>query len=238
MALLLHIESTTHVCSVALSQSEQIVNQREDKEGRTHASLLSYFIGQLMEESAIALKMLDGVSISMGPGSYTGLRIGVSTAKGLCYGAGLPLIGIPTLRSLTQGFFMHMDKIGDKLLENSVFVPLLDARRMEVYSAVMDRNNHYLRGVQAEIMDKNAFRYWLQHYTVYFFGNGAQKVKPILNHRNARFIEGVDLSARYLAPLAEEKYRSQEFEDLAYFEPFYLKDFIATKPKKNLLRRS
>jgi tRNA threonylcarbamoyladenosine biosynthesis protein TsaB len=238
MALLLHIESTTHVCSVALSQSGQLVNQREDKEGRSHASLLSYFVGQIMEESAIAVKMLDGVSISMGPGSYTGLRIGVSTAKGLCYGADLPLIGIPTLRSLTQGFFMHMDKRGDELMENSVFVPLLDARRMEVYSAVMDRNNQYLRGVQAEIIDENAFRYWLQNFTVYFFGNGTQKVKSILSHRNARFVEGIDLSASYLVPLAEEKCRSREFEDLAYFEPFYLKDFIATKPKKNLLGRS
>ncbi|MFW5943624.1 MAG: tRNA (adenosine(37)-N6)-threonylcarbamoyltransferase complex dimerization subunit type 1 TsaB [Bacteroidota bacterium] len=235
MPLILHIEATTNVCSVALTRNGNLISERENKAGRSHASLLSYFIWQIFKEVQISPASLDAVSISEGPGSYTGLRIGVSTAKGLCYGADISLIAVNTLQSLTQGLFIQMRKDGAQHEKQTVFIPMLDARRMEVYSAIMDSSNHFIRGVKAEIINENSFAQWLENYTVYFFGNGARKCKDTIKHPNARFIEGIDLSAKYMTTLAEEKYGNRRFEDLAYFEPFYLKDFIATKPRKNIL---
>ncbi|MBS3775728.1 MAG: tRNA (adenosine(37)-N6)-threonylcarbamoyltransferase complex dimerization subunit type 1 TsaB [Bacteroidales bacterium] len=235
MALILHIETTTHVCSVALTRDGQLVSERENKQGRSHASLLSYFIGKILSETRLAPGSLDAISISEGPGSYTGLRIGVSTAKGLCYGADIPLLAVNTLRSLTQGLFARLKGEGRQPGENSIYVPMLEARRMEVYSAIIDSNNQFFRGVKAEVINENSFGRWLEKYIVYFFGNGSEKCREIIRHPNARFIEGVDLSAKHMASLAEEKYSNREFEDLAYFEPFYLKDFIATIPRKNIL---
>jgi len=235
MALILHIETTTHVCSVALTRDGELISERENKDGRSHASLLSYFIWQIFSELQIEPASLDAISISEGPGSYTGLRIGVSTAKGLCYGSDIPLIAVNTLQSLTQGLFAQMNDGGWQSEEDVIFVPMLDARRMEVYSAVIDGKNHILRGVKAEIINQYSFAQWLEKHTVYFFGNGSEKCRDIIRHSNARFIEGVDLSAKYMAPLAQEKYNNGQFEDLAYFEPFYLKDFIATTPRKNIL---
>ncbi|MCF8335291.1 MAG: tRNA (adenosine(37)-N6)-threonylcarbamoyltransferase complex dimerization subunit type 1 TsaB [Bacteroidales bacterium] len=235
MALILHIETTTHVCSVALTRDGQLLNERENKTGRSHASLLSYFIWQMFSEEQLSAEVLDAISISEGPGSYTGLRIGVSTAKGLCYGAGVPLIAVNTLQSLTQSFFARMKERGKKPGSNTIYIPMLDARRMEVYSAIMDSNNRFIREIKAEVIEEDSFDQWLNNHTVYFYGNGSEKCRDMIKHPNARFVEGVDLSAKYMAPLAEERYRNSQFEDLAYFEPFYLKDFIATMPRKNLL---
>ncbi len=235
MARILHIETTTHVCSVAITSDGQLINERENKAGRSHASLLSYFVWQILSEEQIKPGDLDAISISEGPGSYTGLRIGVSTAKGLCYGAGIPLIAVNTLQSLTEGLFAQMKEESSKPNDNSVYVPMLDARRMEVYSAIMDSKNLFIRGVKAEVIDEFSFNQWLKGHIVYFFGNGAEKCKETIKHPNARFIDNIDLSAKYMATIAEQKYKNRQFEDLAYFEPFYLKDFIATTPRKNIL---
>jgi tRNA threonylcarbamoyladenosine biosynthesis protein TsaB len=235
MARILHIETTTHVCSVALTNSGQLVAEKENKAGRSHASLLSYFVWEILSEEQIKPADLEAISISEGPGSYTGLRIGVSTAKGLCYGAGIPLIAVNTLQSLTQGFFAHLKTKGQQPEDDALYVPMLDARRMEVYSAVLDNKNRFIRGVKAEIIDKYSFNQYLEGHWVYFFGNGSEKCREIIKHPNARFIDDIDPSAKYMGPIAEEKYKNREFEDLAYFEPFYLKDFIATTPRKNIL---
>ena len=235
MARILHIETTTHVCSVALTNSGQLVAERENKAGRSHASLLSYFIWEILSEEQIKPGDLEAISISEGPGSYTGLRIGVSTAKGLCYGAGIPLIAVNTLQSLAQGLFAHMQSEGQQPGDDALYVPMLDARRMEVYSAVLDNKNRFIRRVKAEIIDEYSFNQYLEGHLVYFFGNGSEKCREIIKHPNARFIDGIDPSAKHMATIAEKKYKKRQFEDLAYFEPFYLKDFIATTPRKNIL---
>lgn len=236
MAMILNIETSTDVCSVALSKDGKPVIEKENKEGRSHASLLSYFIWQVFSEEQILTRDLDAVAISKGPGSYTGLRIGVSTAKGLCYGAGLPLISIHTLQSLTRGLLLSLVEEAEKPEADAVFIPLLDARRMEVYSAVMDRHGRFMRDVKAEVVDGASFEGWLQEHPVYFFGNGAEKCREVIKHQNARFVGGVDLSAKFMAPLAEDIYQKGQFENVAYFEPFYLKDFVATTPRKNIIR--
>ena len=233
--MILNIETTTNVCSVALSKDGKILCEREDRQGRSHASLLSCFIWQILNEKNIAMGDLDAIGVSKGPGSYTGLRIGVSTAKGLCYGSELPLIGIPTLQSLTLGLFSRLKAQGEKFERDPVFIPMLDARRMEVYSAVLNSNSQFIRQVEAEIIDEKSYNQWLEKYQVYFFGSGAEKICTIIKHSNARFILGVEPSARDMIPLTEQKYREEGYEDLAYFEPFYLKDFIATTPKKNIM---
>jgi tRNA threonylcarbamoyladenosine biosynthesis protein TsaB len=235
MGKILHIETTTNVCSVALSKDGKLLNQRENKEGKSHASLLTYYISQILSEEKLIPKDLDAISISQGPGSYTGLRIGVSTAKGLCYGAGLPLIAIHTLQILTQGMLLHLEEKNEKPDPETLFVPMLDARRMEVYSAVLDSQNNFVRSVKAEVISEKSFTDWLEEAPVYFFGNGAAKCREVIQHPNAHFIEGMDLSAAWQIPLAEKKLKEGEFEDVAYFEPFYLKDFIATTPRKNIL---
>ena len=168
MAMILHIETTTHVCSVALTRDGQLLNERENKEGRSHASLLSYFIWQISDEEQIAPADFDAVSISEGPGSYTGLRIGVSTAKGLCYGADIPLISVNTLQSLTQGFFYRMKEEGKNPERNAIYIPMLDARRMEVYYAIMGSDNYFIQNVSSVVIDENSFVQWLDNYSVYF----------------------------------------------------------------------
>ena len=188
----------------------------------SHAEMLHVFIKEVMAESALELKDLDAVAVSKGPGSYTGLRIGVSTAKGLCYALEIPLISVDTLKSLA----MSLD------VDKGIKVPMLDARRMEVYSAMYDLKNEQLRTVKAEIIDENSFGDYLKQNTVYFFGDGAEKCEAILTHKNANFIKDKFPSAREMSKLSFDKYKKNELEDVAYFEPFYLKDFRITSPKK------
>ena len=195
-----------------------------------HAALLSAFIQDAMQHiKALNLK-LDAVAVSSGPGSYTGLRIGVSTAKGLCYGLEIPLISVSTLEVLTVS---AMHTIADKELQ-LLFCPMIDARRMEVYAAVYDRALEVKREIAADIVDENSYLEFLDEHPVYFFGNGAAKSREKITHPNAHFIDEICPLAKWMFPLAEKAIVKQDFKDVAYFEPFYLKEFVASKPKKLL----
>ena len=224
MALILSIESATKNCSVALAADGEILALKELHEEKfSHAEKLHSFVLEVMETSGRKLAELDAVAVSKGPGSYTGLRIGVSAAKGLCYALDKPLISIPTLECLARQV---------EMTEEGLVVPLLDARRMEVYSAVFNSRFEAVRETRAEILDAGSFSEYLDQGKVCFLGDGAAKTKELINHPNAVFITGRFPSAREMAPIAENKAIDGQFEDLAYFEPFYLKDFVAGKPKR------
>ena len=227
MALILNIDTSTSVCSVALAKDGKVIEIKENNEGLNHSVLLWTYIQEVLQEHALEVQDLDAVAVSMGPGSYTGLRIGVSLAKGLCFGAGKPLIAIPTLQALALA-------VSAQLKEEALYCPMIDARRMEVYTAFFDQNNQPVTETKAEIIDENSFSGLLNKHTIYFFGNGSEKVKHILTHPNARYVEKAETTARHMAPLAESDFSRQKFVDVAYFEPFYLKDFIATTPKKKI----
>ncbi|MCX6232811.1 MAG: tRNA (adenosine(37)-N6)-threonylcarbamoyltransferase complex dimerization subunit type 1 TsaB [Bacteroidetes bacterium] len=227
MGLILLIETATEVCSVGLALDGQIISMKETEKGNSHSANVAVFIDEVLKQANKSPGDLNAVAVSKGPGSYTGLRIGVSSAKGLCYGLNIPLISINTLKAMVYGV------IHDKKVENTgaLFCPMIDARRMEVYSGIYDMNLNQIREVQANIVDENTYTEYLLSHNVYFFGNGSDKCKDILNNNaNAHFITDIKLSAANMAGLAEEKFRKEEFEDTAYFEPFYLKDFIAAKP--------
>ena len=221
MSKLLFIETSTSLCSTALAEDGCIVCSRRSSEPRAHASLTAVFVKEMMDEAGWAAP--DAVCVSMGPGSYTGLRVGVSTAKGLCFGAGIPLIAIGTLDVLVSG------ALGAKRL----IVPMIDARRMEVYTAVFSPEGKQLTPVEAKIIGPESFADELAAGPVLFIGDGALKCKDVLTSPNA-FFRKADPLASAMAPLAEAAFQEKGFEDLAYFEPFYLKDFIATVSRKNL----
>lgn len=231
MPTIINIETSTEVCSVALCKDDKVIALRENKEGLNHAKLLTIFVEEVMKETKLSFKEIDAVGISKGPGSYTGLRIGVSTAKGLCYGAKLPLIAIDTLNSLC----VEAIKRSENIDENTWFCPMLDARRMEVFCAFYDKNNKQKKDISAVIIDLDSFKEILDERKVIFFGNGADKCKEIIIHENAIFIENIQCSAKNMLALSNEAFENKIFEDLAYFEPFYLKDFVAIQSKKNLL---
>jgi len=226
MALIVHIETATKICSVSLSQNSEIIAFRESNIVNSHSSLITNFVDAVFKETGKTLNELDAVSISMGPGSYTGLRIGVSTAKGLCYSLEKPLISVSTLQAMANGF------INNGKFENALFCPMIDARRMEVYCGFFDNQLKTIIPITAEIIDENSFDELLKENTIYFFGDGAEKCKSTLSQQKNTFFDGdFNTSSKYLISLAEEKFRNKEFENTAYFEPFYLKDFIAGKPK-------
>ncbi|WP_270516682.1 tRNA (adenosine(37)-N6)-threonylcarbamoyltransferase complex dimerization subunit type 1 TsaB [Sanguibacteroides sp. AM78-02pH3A] len=228
MALILNIDTSTEICSVAIVRDGKLLALKENDEGLNHSVLLGVYVDELLKENGIRAKELDAVAVSMGPGSYTGLRIGVSLAKGICFGTGKPLIAISTLKALAISVARNVD-------EEALFCPMIDARRMEVYSAIFNRNGEMIRDVRAEIIDPSSFSDWLVDHKIYFFGNGSGKVKEVIVHPHARFVDRVVTSAVNMITLAEQKWEEKTFEDLAYFEPFYLKDFIATVPKKKVL---
>ncbi len=228
MALILNIDTSTAVCSVALAKDGQTIALKENNEGLNHSVLLGMYVDEILRNNHLTVASLDAVAVSMGPGSYTGLRIGVSLAKGLCFGSGKPLIAVPTLQALALS-------VADKIQEDALYCPMIDARRMEVYTSFYDRNNKTVVDTKAEIIDGNSFAELLADNTIYFFGNGSDKVKGILTSPHARFISGVETSARNLVPLAEKAWQNKQFVDVAYFEPFYLKDFVATTPKKKVI---
>jgi tRNA threonylcarbamoyladenosine biosynthesis protein TsaB len=229
MGLILCIETATEVCSVALSGDGKILAVRESAARNVHSSMLTLFIEEIIKSSDLTIDKLDAIAVSMGPGSYTGLRIGVATAKGLCYALGKPLIAIPTLRSMAEGMNYKLQVTNDKKI---LFCPMIDARRMEVYSELFDKAGNTVREVRAEIIDAWSFQEFLADHTVVFAGEGAEKCKPsLVGHPNALFLDGFMASAVYLAGLAETRFRQKQFENLAYFEPFYLKEFVAGKPR-------
>ena len=232
MALILNIDTATTVCSVNIARSAKIVSIRESNEDKSHARLLTVLIEEILRETKITISQLDAVAISMGPGSYTGLRIGVSTAKGLCYGADIPLIAISTLQALA--FQVSTAFASNKETDEAWFCPMIDARRMEVYTAFYNSNNEPMTKIKAEIIDKDSFKSILNERKVYFFGNGAAKCKEMIDHKNAFFIDSIETSSKGMVGLSEEAFKNKEFQDVAYFEPYYLKDFLATIPKKKL----
>lgn len=223
MGIILNIETATKNCSVSVSKNEDILSLKELNEGKfSHAEKLHTFILEVIGDAALTMGDLDAISVSKGPGSYTGLRIGVSAAKGLCYALDKPLISIPTLENMALQI---------SLKENELVVPLLDARRMEVYSAIYDKDYQQIRATEAEIIDETSFQSFLKKGILYFAGDGAEKCKEFISHDNARFLSAIYPSAREMALIASRKFETGDFEDVAYFEPFYLKDFVAGKPK-------
>lgn len=236
MALILSIETSTSVCSVALAKDGSLLSFRELDSKNSHAEVLNGYIEEVLAESKTTLADLNALAVSEGPGSYTGLRIGVSTAKGLCYSLDIPLINVSTLRSLA---FHTSQNIDNKLLaeNNLLFCPMIDARRMEAYTAHFNAQNKGIRKVEAEVIDENTYLELLEKHTFVFSGDGAGKYQKIYgNHPNAHFYPDILLSAKGMITLAEEKFNAKDFADLAYFEPFYLKAFIAGIPRVKGLR--
>ena len=230
MSCILHIETSTQVCSTALSQDGETIFHRENLEGPGHTVSCGLFVEEALSFADSHAIPVDAVAVSQGPGSYTGLRIGVSMAKGVCYGRGIPLIPLPTLKVLSVPVLLYHDELED----DALLVPMVDARRMEVYAAVYDRALREVRPTQADIVEASTYRDYLDAHPVYFFGDGAAKCFPLISHPNARLIEGIQPLARHMTPLAEMAMARRQFADVAYFEPYYLKQFVATMPKKLL----
>jgi tRNA threonylcarbamoyladenosine biosynthesis protein TsaB len=234
--LILHIETATNVCSVAISKGEKVLAARESAEDRSHGTLLTVFIEEVLEEAGIKTKDLDAVAVSKGPGSYTGLRIGVSVTKGIAYAQCIPVIGIITLQSMTLTALEYQEVRQLKQAHpDLLFCPMIDARRMEVFSAIYDASLKETAPVSAIIVEEGGFNTVLDQHPVLFFGNGADKVRDTLQHENAHFIKGLGPSSKQMVPLALKAFKNKHFEDTAYFEPFYLKDFIATIPRRKVL---
>ena len=230
MACILHIETSTKACSVALSENGSLIFHKEDIEGPNHSVVCGVFVDEALSFANSHAIPVDAVAVSEGPGSYTGLRIGVSLAKGVCYGRDLPLLSVPTLKLLCVPVLLGKEE----LPEDALLVPMIDARRMEVYSAVYSRALQEVRPIGADIVDADTYLPYLEKYPVYFFGDGAIKCKNVIQHTNAHFIEGIIPLAKWMFPLAERSLHLGEKQDVAYFEPFYLKDFVAIKSKSLL----
>lgn len=227
---IVNIETSTQICSVAVSHHGTCVFNKEDHSGPNHAVSLGAFIDEALAFLDNNDLRLDAVAVSCGPGSYTGLRIGVSMAKGICYGRSVKLIGIPTLEILAVPVLLSDMEMED----NALIVPMLDARRMEVYAQVLDRGLREIRPIQADVVDEHTYQEYLEQGPAYFFGNGAEKCMETIQHPNAHFIKGIKPLAKNMFPLAEKRLAQGKFEDVAYFVPFYLKDFIAKTPRKLL----
>ena len=222
MAYILSIETATTNCSVSLSKDGETLHLKEDYgNGYSHAEKLHLYIDEILKDAKLNKTQLDAIAVSKGPGSYTGLRIGVSAAKGLCFALDIPLISIATLESLA-----HQVKT-----DSGLIVPMLDARRMEVYAAIYSSSLKEKRIIEAQILDETSFKTELETQKVTFIGSGVEKTKRLLNSKNAFYIEGKLPSADQISALSYAKFKKLDFEDVAYFEPYYLKDFIALKPK-------
>ncbi len=228
MSCILNIDTSTDVCSVAVSFGGECVFSKEDHSGPNHAVKLGVFVDEALAYIDSRDMPLDAVAVSSGPGSYTGLRIGVSMAKGICYGRGVKLLAVPTLELLTVPVLL-----GDHIKEEDALVcPMIDARRMEVYAALYDRALRPVREISADIVDADTYKEFLDRHSVYFFGNGAAKCMEVIDHPNAHFINDIEPLAKNMFPLAEKRMANGQFEDVAYFVPFYLKSYVAKMPKK------
>lgn len=230
MSCILFIETSTKVCSVAVSEDNHIIYHKEDFEGPNQARILAPMVKEALSFADSHAIPLNYVAVSEGPGSYTGLRIGCSTAKGLCYGRNVKLIAVPTLKIIAVPLLLYREDIED----DALFCPMIDARRMEVYCAVYDRALREVMPVKAQVVEADTFTEIAGGKPIYFFGNGAAKCKDVIKCPNAHFIDNIEPLAKNMLPLANQAIRNEKFEDVAYFEPFYLKDFVATMPKKLL----
>lgn len=237
--IILLLETATESCSVALSSGNQLIAEKYINEPKAHAVLLAKYIRDILQENQLSIQDCSAVAVSEGPGSYTGLRVGVSCAKGLCYGANKPLIAVSTLAAIAQCAIDHrlVQAMSTNTAEPSnqpyLIVPMIDARRMEVYTATFNSKGEPLSQTEALILDENCFKQELDKSVVLFTGNGAEKFKPLINHPNAVFAEQLP-HAGGMRVIASDLLNKKEFKECAYFEPFYLKDFIAGKPKKLL----
>lgn len=233
MANIILIETSSTACSVALSRDFDIAFKKETLEGPNHAAVLGQFVEEAMQYARENDAMPDAVAVSAGPGSYTGLRIGVSEAKGLAFGLNIPLIGISTLQAMCC-HVMFCPILEEGMPEGGLYCPMMDARRMEVYTALYDAALNEVKPVSADIVDENYLKEMLDSHPIYFFGDGADKCQELIKHPNAHFIPNVRVMAKDLMALAIKAFNAGKFEDTAYFVPFYLKEFVASKPK-NLL---
>ena len=235
MATILNIETSTEVCSVALTSEGQVLDHRENYDGQTHATLLSQYVKEMLDYARTREMTIDAIAVSIGPGSYTGLRIGLSEAKGLAFGLNVPLIGVNTLQLLTVStMFNHfIEENGEK---GTLYVPMIDARRMEVYTAVYNPALEAVLEPQAMILDEHSFENLLgQGYELVLMGNGSDKARQVLTCDGVCFIEGIKPVAVDMMALAEKAFREQNFIDVAYSTPLYLKEFQATKPRNPIL---
>ncbi|MEM5539287.1 tRNA (adenosine(37)-N6)-threonylcarbamoyltransferase complex dimerization subunit type 1 TsaB [Olleya sp. AS48] len=223
MAYILNIETSTTNCSVSLSHKGETLVLKEDYgNGYSHAEKLHVYVDEVLKEAKISTLQLDAIAVSKGPGSYTGLRIGVSAAKGLAFALNIPLISVSTLEALA-----HQVKA-----DSGLIIPMLDARRLEVYSAIFDTQFNSIRAIEAQVLNETSFQSYLSKNKVYFIGDGVAKTKALLDNDNAVFIENKLPSADQMSALSFNKYKKSDTEDVAYFEPYYLKDFVAIKSKK------
>lgn len=228
MANILMIETSARACSVALSRDFAIEFSRQTFEGPNHASVLGTFVEEAMQYARENQVMPDAIAVSAGPGSYTGLRIGVSEAKGLAFGLNVPLIAVPTLKAMCCQLMFHNDVEMD---EGAYYCPMIDARRMEVYTALYDQALGEVRPASAQVIDEQFLADILPEHPIYFFGDGAAKCREVLTHPNAHYVPEITVMARDLMALAIQAFNRQQFADVAYFTPFYLKEFQASKPK-------
>jgi tRNA threonylcarbamoyladenosine biosynthesis protein TsaB len=228
--MILCLETATSLCSVALCDSTGIISLRESDESKSHASQLTVYIEEILREQKISAGDLDAVAVSKGPGSYTGLRIGVSVAKGIAFGASIPLIAVETTYSMFWGIRnSHYDTT-----ENTIFCPMLDARRMEVYYALYDHSGKKTKDIAAEIINPDSFSNIPDNQLIVFFGDGALKCRDVIRHKNAIFAVDFRISASFMQKPVIQDFNNNKFEDVAYFEPLYLKDFITSIPRKNI----
>lgn len=240
--MILCLETSTKVCSVALGQNGKVISLKESSDEKySHAENLTVFIQEVCSQAKISLNDIDAVAVSKGPGSFTGLRIGVSTAKGLCYSLNKPLIAINSLESMVVGCISQKSvrkdsspketpsEFGEARSQRNLFCPMIDAKRMEVYCAVYDEQLNEIRKTSAEIIDEISFSELLSKNKIYLFGDGAEKCKSKITHPNSVFLDSINPSAQFMIPIADNYFAEKKFEDIAYFEPFYLKDFVGIK---------
>ncbi len=221
--ILLHIETSTQVCSIALSENDKCIALKEDSQKNMHAASITLFIQDALNQTNISLKNVDAICVSQGPGSYTGLRIGVSTAKGICFALDKPLIGVNSLLAMTNGF---LKEYGNKIKENTFLIPMIDARRMEVFCSVYSREMELIESAGPKIIDETSFQELVKKHSLCFFGDGAEKCEPLFQaNLSVQIIKHFYPSAKYLIEPALQAYKENKFENLAYFEPSYLKEF-------------
>ncbi len=232
MSFILNIETSTEICSVAIGQNGKIMDFLESHEAKDHARVLTLLIDNILKKNHIEREDLAAVAVSKGPGSYTGLRIGVSTAKGLAYGLKIPLLAVSTLRAMAERILDVRSTVSYP--ENTWLCPMIDARRMEVFLAFFDLHGEQMTNIRAEVIGEHSFSDLFRERKILFFGTGSEKCKKVLTEDHALFLDGVYPRADYMVSLSYGFFRHQKFEDIAYFVPFYLKEFVATIPKNKI----